>query len=183
MVSDMATKPGRTIMTEAEINKAIKRMASEILESNKDAKGLVFIGILQRGLPLAQRASQAIKETKGVDIPVGSLDVSLYRDDLAARGAGITVKRSDIPFSVDNKVVILFDDVVFAGRTARAALDGLNDFGRAAKVQLAALIDRGGRQLPIQPDYLGKKLSVPVSEEVKVSLKEIDGVDQAAVLK
>ena len=177
----MAKKTVKTIMNDADIARAVKRMAHEILEKNKASKDLVFIGIIERGVTLAKRTAQIVKDAEGMDVPVGGLDVSLYRDDLAQKGSSIKVKKSDIPFNVDGKIVVLFDDVVFAGRTTRAALDGLNDFGRASKVQLAALVDRGGRELPIQPDFCGKKISTITSEDVKVSLKEIDGVDQVVL--
>ena len=177
----MAKKQLKVIMNDADISRAVKRMAHEIIEKNKASKDLVFIGILERGVPIAKRTAQIIKDAEGMDVPVGSLDVSLYRDDLAHRGSSIKVKKSDIPFNVDGKIVVLFDDVVFAGRTVRAALDGLNDLGRASKIQLAALIDRGGRELPIQPDFFGKKVSTISSEDVKTSLKEIDGIDQVVL--
>jgi len=114
-------------------------------------------------------------------IPVGALDVSLYRDDLAKRGEYVTVRKSDIPFSIDDKIVVLVDDVIYAGRTARAALDGLKDYGRAAKVQLMALIDRGHRELPIHPNYTGKVIPTSKNEEIKVDVLEIDGVDQVTL--
>jgi pyrimidine operon attenuation protein/uracil phosphoribosyltransferase len=136
---------------------------------------------MQRGVPLAKRLAKFIEEQEGKEIPVGALDVSLYRDDLTQKGKYIEVRKSDIPFAIDNKVVVLVDDVIFAGRTARAALDGLKDYGRAAKVQLAALIDRGHRELPIHPDFTGKVIPTAKKEEVKVEVLEVDGVDRVVI--
>lgn len=168
-------------MNEAEVSRAVKRMAQEIIEKNKGAKDIALIGILEGGLPIANRLAQLIEAEEKMKVPVGGLDVSLYRDDLSVRGKNITLKKSSISFSVDKKIVILVDDVLFHGRTVRAALDNLNDYGRASKVQLAVLVDRGNRELPIQPDYCGKKISTTTEDEVKVRLTEIDGTDQVSV--
>ena len=165
-------------MDKTEMALAIKRIAKEIVEKSEDLKEVVLVGIMNRGVPIAQRISDHIKASAKTEIPVGGLDVSLYRDDFHKKGAGIEVKRSDIPFSIEGKVVILVDDVISAGRTVRAALDGLGDYGRASKVELVALIDRDRRELPINPDFTGKKVAVPASDKVLVSVSEIDGVDK-----
>lgn len=171
----------KVVMSEEEMNRALKRIAQQIIEANKGVENLVFVGIMQRGVPLAKRLAKFIEQQEGKEIPVGALDVSLYRDDLTQKGQYIEVRKSDIPFDINNKVVVLVDDVIFAGRTARAALDGLKDYGRAAKIQLAALIDRGHRELPIHPDFTGKVIPTAKREEVKVDLLEVDGVDRVVI--
>ncbi|MFH1710651.1 MAG: bifunctional pyr operon transcriptional regulator/uracil phosphoribosyltransferase PyrR [bacterium] len=177
----MSTANEKTVMDKDEISQALKRIAKEIVLANKEIKNVVLIGILNRGLPLANRLSKLIEGTEKVKVPVGALDVSLHRDDFREKGREIEVKRSDIPFSMDGKVVILVDDVIYAGRTIRAAMDGLADYGRASKIQLVALIDRGLRELPINPDYVGKKISTAADESVIVHLAEMDGVDKAVI--
>ncbi|OGC14463.1 bifunctional pyr operon transcriptional regulator/uracil phosphoribosyltransferase [candidate division WOR-1 bacterium RIFOXYC2_FULL_37_10] len=177
----MTNNKEKILMDEVAMNRALKRVAHEIVEANRGAKNVVLIGIMNRGVPLAKRIAKIIDQSEKELIPVGSLDVALYRDDLANKGDYITVRKSDMPFSVDDKIVILVDDVIFAGRTARAALDGLKDYGRAAKVQLAALVDRGHRDLPIHPDYIGKKIPTNIKEKVSVEVLEIDGVDRVII--
>ncbi|MFA4967382.1 MAG: bifunctional pyr operon transcriptional regulator/uracil phosphoribosyltransferase PyrR [Candidatus Margulisiibacteriota bacterium] len=171
----------RVVMDETDISRALTRIAHEIVESNKGAKDVVLIGLMNRGVPLAKRIAKIIEHSEKATIPVGALDVSLYRDDLAKKGEYITVRKSEMPFSVDDKVVVLVDDVIYAGRTARAALDGLKDYGRASKVQLVALVDRGHRELPIHPNYTGKVIPTSKKEEVKVEVLEIDGVDRVII--
>jgi len=171
----------RVVMDEAEINRAITRIAHEIVEHNRGAKDVVLVGIMNRGVPLAKRIAKIIDKSEKTIVPVGALDVSLYRDDLAKKGEYITVRKSDMPFSVDDKIVVLVDDVIYAGRTARAALDGLKDYGRAAKVQLVSLIDRGHRELPIHPNYTGKVIPTSTKEDVKVEVLEIDGTDRVII--
>lgn len=168
----------KVVMDEVEVNRVLSRIAHEIMEANKGAQNLVLVGIMNRGVPLAKRLAKIIEQVEKVKVPVGSLDVSLYRDDLAKKGEYITVRKSEMPFSVDDKIVVLVDDVIFAGRTARAALDGLKDYGRAAKVQLVSLVDRGHRELPIHPNYTGKVIPTSNKEEVKVEVLEIDGADR-----
>lgn len=168
----------KVLMDREEMATAIKVLAKGIAERNTDLTSVVLIGIMNRGVPLAQRIARLIDKA---EIPVGALDVSLYRDDFQNKGARIEIKKSDIPFSIDGKVVILVDDVISAGRTVRAALDGLADYGRASKVELAVLIDRDRRELPIYPDFTGKKVSVSDSEEVLVNVSEMDGVDKVVV--
>jgi len=171
----------KVVMDEVEVNRALRRIAHQIIESNKGVDNLALVGIMQRGVPLAKRLANIIEKEEGKEIPVGSLDVSLYRDDLARKGEYIEVRKSDIPFPIADKVVVLVDDVIFAGRTARAALDGLKDYGRAAKVQLAALVDRGHRELPIHPDFTGKVIPTAKREEVRVEVLEIDGNDRVII--
>jgi len=171
----------KILMDEAAMNRALSRIAHEIVEKNRGAEGIVLVGIMNRGVPLAKRIAKFISQYEKENIPVGSLDVSLYRDDLTKKGEYITVRKSDMPFSIDDKIVVLVDDVIFAGRTARAALDGLKDYGRAAKVQLVGLIDRGHRELPIHPDYVGKEVPTNINEEVKVQVLEIDGADKVTI--
>lgn len=177
----MNTKKERILMDEVAINRAITRIAHEIVENNRGAKNLVLVGIMNRGVPIAKRIAKVIDHTEKELIPVGALDVSLYRDDLSRKGEYITVRKSDMPFSVDDKIVVLVDDVMFAGRTARAALDGLKDYGRAAKVQLVALVDRGHRELPIHPDYVGKEIPTNINEQVSVEVLEMDGADRVII--
>ena len=163
------------------MGRALKRIAHQIIEANKGVDDIILVGVIQRGVPIAKRLAEIITAQEKNTVPVGSLDVSLYRDDLTEKGSYIEVKKSDIPFKVDGKVVVLVDDVIYAGRTARAALDGLKDYGRAAKVQLAALIDRGHRELPIHPDFTGKVIPTSKKEEVKVEIMEIDGIDRVVI--
>ena len=171
----------KIVMDKEEISLALKRIAKEIVETNKGTKDVVLVGILNRGLPLAERLSKLIESSEKTKIPVGSLDVSLYRDDILKKGPAIHMKTSDIPFPIDGKIVVLVDDVIFAGRTIRAAMDGLADYGRASKIQLAALVDRGHREVPIHPDYVGKKVATASDESVTVNLIETDGADKAVI--
>ena len=168
-------------MNESDISKAINTIAVEIIANNKDIKKVAIIGILQRGGPLAERIAAVIEQKEKVKVKVGTIDVSFYRDDLSVRGNKIVPKKSNIMFSIENKTVILVDDVLYKGRTTRAALDSLNDYGRAAKIELAVLVDRGGRELPVQPDYCGKKVSLTSSEDVLVHLTECDKEDKVII--
>jgi len=175
-----ATGKVKVVMNDIEMNRALKRIARQIIEANKGVDDVVIVGIMQRGLPLAKRLGEIIEQEEA-QVPVGAIDVSLYRDDLTKKGEYIEVRKSDMPFTVTDKIVVLVDDVIFAGRTARAALDGLKDYGRASKVQLAALIDRGHRELPIHPDFTGKTIPTAKSEDVKVDVYEVDGVDRVVI--
>ncbi|MFA5105015.1 MAG: bifunctional pyr operon transcriptional regulator/uracil phosphoribosyltransferase PyrR [Candidatus Margulisiibacteriota bacterium] len=177
----MAKLQGKILMSAADIARSLKRMAQEIIEKDKGAGQLVLVGIMDGGLPIAKRLSALIEESEKKKVPVGGLDVSLYRDDLSIRGKNIEPKKSDISFSIDKKIVILVDDVLFHGRTVRAALDSLNDYGRPAKVQLAVLVDRGNRELPIQPDFCGKKITSSMDDQVVASLTENGGEDQVVI--
>ncbi len=172
----------KILMSSTDIARSLKRMAQEIIEKDKGAGQLVLVGIMDGGLPIALRLAALIEQSEDKKVPVGGLDVSLYRDDLSIRGKNIEPKRSDMSFSIDKKTVILVDDVLFHGRTVRAALDSLNDYGRPAKVQLAVLVDRGNRELPIQPDFCGKKISTTMDDKVAVDLSE-DGGDDRVVIR
>lgn len=169
------------VMDESEIARALKRIAHEIVERNKGAHNLVIIGVQSRGVPMAQRLAKLIGEIEGVDMPVGSLNVALYRDDYATRAA--RVEASDIPFDVTDKSVILVDEVLFTGRTTRAAMDAIMDLGRPAVIQLAVLIDRGHRELPIRADYVGKNLPTALKESVEVHWVETTGEDAVRIAK
>lgn len=170
------------VMDENEIRRALTRIAHEIIERNKGAEDLVIIGIQSRGVPMAQRLARIISEIEGLEIPVGSLNVALYRDDYATRSAR-TISPSKIPFDVTNKKVILVDEVLFTGRTTRAALDAIMDLGRPAVIQLAVLVDRGHRELPIRADYVGKNLPTALKESVDVHWVETKGEDAVMITK
>lgn len=165
------------VMGADDIRRAITRIAHEIVERNGGAAGLVLVGIPLRGVPLAHRIAKAIRSFEETDVPTGSLDISLYRDDLRSRGVSMQVRPSSIPVSVNGRRVVLVDDVLFTGRSARAALDALNDFGRPERIQLAALVDRGHRELPIRADYVGKNVPTARDDDVQVLLEETDGRD------
>jgi pyrimidine operon attenuation protein/uracil phosphoribosyltransferase len=165
-----------------EINRALTRIAHEILEKNKGCENLAIVGIRTRGVYIAKRLINKLKEIEKVDIPLGILDITLYRDDLGTGMQNPELKNTDIPFPIDDMKLVLCDDVLFTGRTIRAAIDELMDFGRPASVQLAALIDRGHRELPIRPDYVGKNLPTSRDMKVKVNLIEEDNEDQVIVL-
>ena len=158
-----------TVMEAAEIERAVRRIAHEILERNDGASDVVLVGIHTRGVPLAHRVASHLSEVEGVTVPVGSLDVGLYRDDLDFRPSP-KLRQTDIPGDISDQIVVLCDDVLFTGRTVRAALDALIDFGRPRAIQLAALVDRGHRQLPVRADYVGKNLPTALSERVSVHL-------------
>lgn len=163
----------------AELARTLRRLAHEIIENNRGAEGIVLVGLLSRGYPLAQRLAGLIKEFEGVSVPVGRLDIGLYRDDLA-RGNLARLRPSELP-DVDGATVVLVDDVLFTGRSIRAALDALVDFGRPARVRLAVLIDRGHRELPIRPDFVGKNVPTAAFQSVRVRLAETDGEDSVYV--
>ena len=168
------------VLDDAALDRALTRIAHEILEKNDGAKDLAFVGLRTRGVTLAQRLAVKIAHIDGTTLPVGTLDITLYRDDLDLRGAPV-IRGTDIPFSIKNKTVVLVDDVLFTGRTIRAALDALIDLGRPRSIQLATLIDRGHRELPIRPDYVGKNLPTSRRESVAVRLKEHDGEDRVLI--
>jgi pyrimidine operon attenuation protein/uracil phosphoribosyltransferase len=164
-----------------EIARTIRRLGHEIVESNHGTDNLVLVGLLSRGYPLAKRLAAAIREFEGVEVPVGSLDIGLYRDDVVRRSAPPPVRPSDIPVPIDGKTVVLVDDVLFTGRSVRAALDALLDFGRPARVRLCVLVDRGHRELPIRPDFVGKNIPTALVQRVRVRLSETDGEDAVYV--
>jgi pyrimidine operon attenuation protein/uracil phosphoribosyltransferase len=171
----------RVVMDAQAIERALTRVAHEVLERNKGTQGLALIGIRSRGVDIAERLRQKIRAIENVDVPSGIMDITLYRDDLTRSRQQPEVKRTQIPFAVDGKRIILVDDVLCTGRTIRAALDALMDFGRPLNVQLVVLIDRGHRELPIRADYVGKNLPTSVSESVHVRLTESDGCDEVII--
>ncbi len=177
----MLSAPGRTVLDDRDIDRALTRIAHEVLERNKGSQDLVLLGIPTGGVPLARRIGARIAEVEGVEVPVGALDVTMYRDDLRLRPPR-ALHHTDIPaVGVDDKVVVLVDDVLFSGRTIRAALDALNDLGRPRSVRLAVLVDRGHRDLPIRADFVGKNLPTSLVERVQVSLRGVDDVDAVTI--
>ncbi len=162
------------VMDEDEIERTLVRMAHQILEQNKGCENLALVGILTRGDLLARKLADIIYNIEGVHVPVGSLDISFYRDDASISGLP-QLHGTDILFNIDNKTIVLVDDVLFTGRTIRAALDALMDFGRPARIQLAILVDRGHRELPIRADFVGKNIPSSLNENVRLRLKDIDG--------
>lgn len=179
-VSEVAVST-RTVLHEADIARALTRISHEILESNKGPEGLVLLGIPTRGVTLAERIGALLTEFSGQSVPVGALDVTMYRDDLH-RNPTRTPRPTSIPAGgIDGKTVVLVDDVLFSGRSIRAALDGLNDIGRPAAVRLAILVDRGHRELPIRPDFVGKNLPSSRAERVNVHLAEVDGIEEVTI--
>lgn len=172
----------KELLNEQEIERILTRITYEILEKNKGAENICLIGIVTGGVYLAERIKEKIIKTEGVDVPLGVLDISFYRDDINLSKTRKSIKPTNIPFSIDNKKVILVDDVLYTGRSTRAAMDALMDFGRPAEIQLAVLIDRGHRELPIMANYTGKYIPTSRSEKVKVHLKEISGKDSVVLL-
>ncbi|BDG60691.1 bifunctional pyr operon transcriptional regulator/uracil phosphoribosyltransferase PyrR [Caldinitratiruptor microaerophilus] len=170
-------KPKAHLMDADAIARALYRIAHEILERNKGTERLALVGIRRRGVPLARRLVARIREIEGQDVPVGVLDITLYRDDLTERSEWPQVERTEVPFPVRGRRIVLVDDVLYTGRTARAALDALLDLGRPESVQLAVLVDRGHRELPIRADYVGKNVPTSRRELVEVRLTEVDGED------
>jgi len=168
------------VLDEVALDRALTRIAHEILERNGGAKDLALVGLRTRGVTLAQRLAIKLAAIDGTTVPVGTLDITLYRDDLDMRGAPV-IRGTDIPFSIKNKHVVLVDDVLYTGRTVRAALDALIDLGRPRMIQLAILIDRGHRELPIRPDFIGKNLPTSHRESVAVRLREHDGEDRVVI--
>jgi len=179
----MSSSEEAPAMDAVKIDRTLTRMAHEILEKNRDLGDLVLVGIRSRGVPLAERLARKLREIEGVDVPVGILDITLYRDDATTVGPHALLKATLIHFPIDGKKVILVDDVLFTGRTIRAALDGIIDFGRPRAIQLAVLVDRGHRELPIRADYVGKNLPTSREESVEVSLKEEDGQDAVHIVR
>ena len=170
-------------MSQEDVRRALTRVAHEILEHNRGAEDLVIVGIHTRGVYLARRIAANLAEFEGVEVPVATLDVSLYRDDLRARDQSQTkLQPTDIPIGIQGKRVVLVDDVLYTGRTIRAAMDALVDFGRPQLIQLAILLDRGHRELPIRADYVGQNLPTAIEERVKVRLLETDGADEVALV-
>lgn len=171
------------IMGEGDIRRIITRLAHEILEKHKDTKDLILIGIHTRGVPLSRRISRAIREIRGIDIPTGSLDISFYRNDISRKEHPPPTHPTEIPFDLTDKEVILVDDVLYTGRSIRAAMDALMDYGRPKRIELLVLIDRGHREIPIRADYVGKNIPSSYRDEVRVLLKEVDGRDEVLILR
>ena len=174
--------PEKVIMSEDEIRRALVRIAHEAWESNSGCEALVFIGIHTRGVPLAHRIAALIKGFEKADIPVGALDIGLHRDDLNDFGVRPIVRPSDIPTSITDKNVVLVDDVLFTGRTTRAAMDALIDFGRPRRILLAVLIDRGHRELPIRANFVGRNIPSSKYERIQLRLRETDGKDEVVIM-
>ena len=172
------------VMDGDRMGRALTRIAHEILERNRGLDELALVGIRTRGVPLARRIAAALKDINGDDVPTGALDITLYRDDLMRQPVGPqpVVRRTEIPFSIDDRKILLVDDVLYTGRTVRAALDALIDFGRPKAVRLAVLVDRGWRELPIHADFVGRKVPTSASEVIKVSFEATDGVSKVQIL-
>ncbi len=169
------------VMDEQAMGRALSRIAFEIIEKNKGIDGLVIVGIQRRGVSLAKRIAEKISEVEGRDVPVGILDITLYRDDLSLLSTHPIINGTDIKFSVEDKTVVLVDDVLFTGRTTRAAIDAVMEFGRPRVIQLAVLVDRGHRELPISADYRGKNLPTSSTETIKVYVTEFDGENKVTI--
>src|SRR6187200_2012777 len=171
------------VMDAERISRALTRIAHEILEHNRGLSDLALVGVRSRGVPIAQRIADDLRKIAGEEIAVGALDITLYRDDLMGASVGITplVRKTEIPFSIDGRTILLVDDVLFTGRTTRAALDALTDFGRPKSIQLIVLVDRGHRELPIRADYVGKNLPTSPEQSVQVRLVETDSVDEVVL--
>ncbi|NLC06387.1 MAG: bifunctional pyr operon transcriptional regulator/uracil phosphoribosyltransferase PyrR [Syntrophomonadaceae bacterium] len=177
----MVTKTKAEIMDEDRIRRTIIRIAHEVIERNRGVKDLVLVGIRRRGVPLAERIGRGIQEIEGERVPIGILDITLYRDDLTTIGPQPMVQQTKIPVDITGKTIVLVDDVLYTGRTVRAALDALMDLGRPKKILLAVLIDRGHRELPIRADFVGRNVPTSKREIVHVKLKEIDGEDRVII--
>ena len=174
---------GHTVLSVDDIRRAVRRIAHEIVERNHGVAGVVLVGMRTRGVPLAQRLAAAITEFENETVPVGALDVGLYRDDINSQQLRSRIGPSDLPNDIEGRTVILVDDVLYTGRSIRAALDALADFGRPGQIQLAVLVDRGHRQLPIRADYVGKNIPTSIHEKVEVLLEETDGDDEVRIVR
>ena len=180
-MEEIVNNTSKIVLDSREMDRALTRMAHEILEQNKGIENLALIGIRTGGVPLSERLQQRIAAIEGTMLPAGILDITLYRDDWSTLSQHPIVRKTDILFSVDNKNIILVDDVLYTGRTIRAALDALTDLGRPQKIQLAVLVDRGRRELPIKPDFVGLSLQTAANEHVNVFLNEIAGRDEVVL--
>ena len=172
----------KIIMTPEDISRTLARIAHEIIEQNKTIDHLILVGMRTRGVPLAKRLATNIEGFGKIKIPVGALDINLYRDDLSSLDRQPIVQRTDIPANIDGKSIVLVDDVLYTGRSTRAAMDALIDLGRPQSIQLAVLVDRGHREMPIRPDYVGKNIPSSRHEEIQVQLVETDGIDEVAIV-
>jgi len=179
----MENKVKARVMDNGKVRRTLTRMATEVAERNRDLNNLVIIGIRTRGIFLSKRIADLIKLNEGVEIPFGTLDITPYRDDLSRQEKKSYAKKTELPFKLDGRDVLLIDDVLFTGRTIRAAMEAIFDLGRPKTIQLAVLIDRGHRELPIRPDYIGRLLPTSRREKVEVHLKEIDGVDEVLIIE
>lgn len=173
----------RLVLSGDDMKRTITRMAHEIIEKNPDPSEVVLIGIITRGRTLAERISDELKKINGAIVPVGSLDVTFYRDDITEKGVNLNAEKTDIPFELTGKTVVLVDDVLYTGRSIRAAIDHLIDIGRPDKIQLAVLLDRGHRELPIRPDYVGKNIPTNRTQRVQVKVSETDGQDSVVLIE
>lgn len=172
----------KVLMTSEDMARALARVAHEIIERNRDIEDIVLVGMRTRGVPLAQRIGSAIWRFEGVLVPIGALDIGLYRDDAPVLGAKRSAQDTDVPTDITDRHVVLVDDVLYTGRSIRAAMDALMDLGRPSSIQLAVLIDRGHRELPIRADYAGKNIPSSRDEEVRVQVQEVDGVDRVTIV-
>lgn len=179
----MTLKLKAQLMNTQDINRATRRIAHEILEQNSGAENVALVGVYTRGVPLARHLAKQLAEIEGIEPPVGQLDITMYRDDLSEVGLQPFVRATDIPFDINGKTVVLCDDVLYTGRTTRAALDALLQLGRPAVIQLAVLVDRGHRELPIRPDYVGRHISTSREEVVKVKFLSVDGQESVELLE
>ncbi|MFQ5473348.1 MAG: bifunctional pyr operon transcriptional regulator/uracil phosphoribosyltransferase PyrR [Dehalococcoidia bacterium] len=171
------------VLTADDIRRLVRRIAHEIVERNHGIEGIVLVGMRTRGVPVAQRIADAIQEFEGQPVSVGALDINLYRDDIGSVERAPHIQPTEMPTDIDGKTVVLVDDVLYTGRSIRAALDALTDFGRPAAIQLAVVVDRGHRELPIRPDYVGKNIPTARDEDVQVLLQETDGEDEVRIMK
>jgi len=169
-------------MSPEDIRRSLARVTHEIIEQNKTTQHLILVGMRTRGVPLAKRLAANMEDLADLQIPVGALDISLYRDDLSSLNQQPTVQRTDIPVNIDGKSVVLVDDVLYTGRSIRAAMDALIDLGRPRSIQLAVLVDRGHRELPIRADYVGRNIPSSIDEEIQVQLVETDGIDGVIIM-
>ncbi len=174
---------GKIVMTSDDIRRSLARIAHEIVERNKTTEHLLLVGMHTRGVPLAKRLAANMEDFEGSKIPVGVLDISLYRDDLSSLDPQPAIQFTEIPVNIDDKAIVLVDDVLYTGRSIRAAMDALIDMGRPQSIQLAVLIDRGHRELPIRADYIGKNIPSSRHEEIQVQLVETDGIDGVVIVK
>ena len=172
----------KNIMSPDDIRRSLARIAHEIIERNRTSDHLVLVGMRTRGVPLAKRLVANMAGPEGSRVPVGALDISLYRDDLPSLAEQPSVQHTDIPVNIDGRAVVLVDDILYTGRSTRAAMDALVDLGRPQSIQLAVLIDRGHRELPIRADYVGKNVPSSRHEDIKVKLEEVDGMDEVAII-
>jgi pyrimidine operon attenuation protein / uracil phosphoribosyltransferase len=182
-LSEATALDGHVVLSAEDIHRAIRRIAHEIVERNHGISGVALVGMHTRGVPLARRLGNAIREFEGDSVPVGELDIGLYRDDIPTLQLKPRLQRTEMPVDIDGWRVVLVDDVLYTGRSIRAAMDALTDFGRPAAIQLAVLVDRGHRELPIRPDYVGKNIPTAIQEAVQVMLEETDGLDEVRIAR